>query len=159
MGLMLTTGANAAPEVVPVEVTFVAPITIVTGTNLHFGLLDVSMAFNDTVTIAPNSSVTDPQSNVISPGTQTAASLTITSTGSQGLTITADTPIDGTWWSLGSFICNYDSGSDLACDSGYNVTAPVGGVATLLVGAVLTGAGGASAGPDNGSFEVTVIYQ
>jgi len=156
---MLTTGANAAPEVVPVEVTFVAPITIVTGTNLHFGLLDVAMALNDTVTIDPDNTVDDPQSNVIVAGEQTAASLTITSTGSVGLTITADAPIDGTWWSLDTFICNYDGGSDLPCDSGYNVAAPVGGVATLLVGAMLTGDGGASAGPDNGSFEVTVIYQ
>ena len=160
MGLMFTTGANAAnPETVPVDVTFVAPIAISAVTNLNFGLVDVGFITPDTITVNPDSTFSESASNIVG-GTKAAASMTITSIGSTGITITADTPSNGTYWTLGSFTCNYNSGSDTACGSGYNVTSPAGGAATLFVGAVLTGvAGGAAAGADPGSFQVTVIYQ
>jgi hypothetical protein len=160
MGLTLTIGANAAnPETIPVDVTFVAPIGISAVTNLNFGLVDVAFVDPDTITVNPDSSFSESASNIVG-GTKAAASMTITSIGSTGITITADTPTNGTYWTLGSFTCNYDAGSDTACGSGYNVGSSVSGVATLLVGAVLTGVvGGASAGADPGSFEVTVIYQ
>ncbi len=159
-GLMLATSANAAnPETVPVDVTFVAPITITAVSSLNFGLVDVAFITPNTITINPNSTFSDPQGRIAG-GTQAAASMTITSIGSTGITITADNPVDGTYWTLGSFTCNYDSGSDTACGSGYNVTSPAGGAAPLLVGAVLTGvAGGATAGADPGTFDVTVVYQ
>ncbi len=159
-GLMLATSANALnPETVPVDVTFVAPIAISAVTNLNFGLVDVAFITPDTITVNPDSTFSESASNIVG-GTKAAASMTITSLGSTGITITADTPSNGTYWTLGSFTCNYDGGSDTACGSGYNVTSPVGGAATLLVGAVLTGvAGGAMAGADPGSFQVTVIYQ
>ena len=159
MGTMLATVADAAnPEAVTTEVEFVAPITITAVTNLKFGLLETAMLLNDTVTVNPDSSWSESASNVAG-GAKAAASMTITSLGTTGITITADNPVDGTYWTLDTFMCNYDSGSDTACSSGYNVTSPAGGIATLLVGAMLTGAGGASAGTDNGSFDVTVIYQ
>ena len=160
IGLMLATGANAAnPEPVTTEVEFVAPITITAVSALKFGLLDVTMAASDTITIATDDTVTDPQTNVVG-GTQAAASMTITSLGTTGITITADSPSNGTYWTLGTFMCDYDAaGSGTACGSGYNVTSPAGGIATLLVGAMLTGVGGAVAAPDNGSFDVTVVYQ
>jgi hypothetical protein len=160
IGLMLATGANAAnPETVPVDVTFVAPITITAVSSLKFGLLDVGMAATNTITIAAGGGVSDPQGNIVG-GTQAAASMTITSIGSTGITITADSPIDGAYWTLGAFNCDYDgAGSDTACGSGYDVTSPAGGIATLLVGATLTAIGGAVAAPDNGSFDVTVVYQ
>ncbi len=159
-GLMLATSANALnPETVTTEVEFVAPITITAVTNLRFGMLKTSMAASDTVTINPDSTWSESASNVAG-GTKAAASMTITSLGTTGITITADTPVNGTFWTLGSFMCNYDgAGSDTACGSGYNVTSSVSGIATLLVGAMLTAVGGASVGTDNGSFDVTVIYQ
>ena len=159
MGLMLAISANAAnPETVTTNVEFVAPITITAVSALQFGLLKTTMAGSDTVTINPDSTWVESASNVAG-GTKAAASMTITSLASTGLTITADTPVNGTYWTLGSFMCKYDGGADTACSSGYNVTSPIGGIATLLVGAMLTGIGGAVAAPDNGSFDVTVIYQ
>ncbi len=160
VGLIFATGANAAnPEPVPVDVTFVAPITITAVSSLNFGFVDTAFITPNTITINPDSTFSDPQTRIAG-GTQAAASMTITSIGSTGLTITADNPVDGTYWTLGTFTCNYNSGSDTACGSGYDVTSPAGGIATLLVGAVLTGvAGGALAGADAGTFDVTVIYQ
>lgn len=158
-GLIVATAVFAAnPETVPVEVTFAAPVTITGTTSLQFGLLDVSMAASDTVTVNPDDSTSDPQSRIIG-GTQAAATMTISALGATGITITADNPTNGTYYTLGSFVCNYDNGTDTACGSGYNVTSALGGSAPLAVGATLTGLGGASAGADNGSFEVTVIYQ
>ena len=160
VGLIFATGANAAnPEPVPVEVTFVAPITITSVSSLNFGLVDTAFITPNTITINPDSTFSDPQ-NRIAGGTQAAASMTITSIGSTGITIKADNPSNGTYWSLGTFTCKYDTGSDTVCTTGYNVTSPAGGAAPLLVGAVLTGvAGGAMAGADPGTFDVTVIYQ
>jgi hypothetical protein len=157
MGTMLAAGANAAPESVPVNVEWIAPITIVATVNLQFGLLDLNMAATETVTINPDDTWSDPQTNVIG-GTQAAALLTITATAAQSITITADNPSNGTYYNLDSFMCNYDAaGSDSACDTGYTETSVAS--ATLLVGAKLTGLSGAVASTDDSTFDVTVTYQ
>ncbi len=158
IGLIPAIVADAAnPESVTVDIVFLAPITISTTVNLQFGLLDVNMALNDTVTIAPDDGVSQSTPRVIG-GTQAAARLTIGATASQAITITADSPTNGTYYTLGSFMCNYDgAASDSACGSGYSETSA--GSAVLLVGATLTGAGGASAVTDDSTFDVTVTYQ
>jgi hypothetical protein len=158
IGLMLGTGADAAnPEPVTVGMNFVDPITIAKTVNLQFGLLDLNMALNDTVTINPDDTWSDPQTNVVG-GTQAAARLTITATAAQSITITADNPSNGTYYNLDSFMCNYAAaGSDSACDTGYTETSVAS--ATLLVGAKLTGLSGAVASTDDSTFDVTVTYQ
>jgi hypothetical protein len=151
--------ADAAnPESVTVDMNFVAPITITENNPLQFGLLDVNMANNQTVTIAPDNTVTDTQNNVLG-GTQAAANLTVTATASQSITILVDNVSTATGYVLQTWQCNYNSaGSDSACDgSGYTETSVAS--ATLLIGATLKGNGSAVVGTDNSTFDVTVTYQ
>jgi len=162
LGLMPAFVANAAnPEPVTVGMSFLDPITITENESLRFGLLDVNMANTETIIIAPDDSVTGTGTGRIIGGTQAAADLTVTATASQSITILVDNVGTATGYALGTWMCKYGAGSDTACDGvGYGVTSPAGGAATLLVGAVLTGvAGGALAGADPDTFDVTVIYQ
>ena len=157
--LIPATIADAAnPESVTVTMSFIDPVTITEVDPLRFGLLDVAMASNDTIIIAPDSSVTDSQSNIVG-GIQGAANLTVTAEASMAITILVDNVSGANGYSLGTWMCNYNSaGSDSACDgSGYSETSAAS--ATLLIGATLTGNGSASAGPDDSSFDVTVTYQ
>jgi hypothetical protein len=157
MGTMLAAGANAAPESVPVNVEWIAPITIVPFVNLQFGLLDLNMAATETVTINPDDTWSDPDLNVVG-GTRAAARLTITATASQGITITAGSPSNGTFYDLDTFMCNYNNDiGDTDCSAGYAETSAA--TATLLVGAKLTGTGGAGASTDDSTFDVTIVYQ
>ena len=158
MGTMLAAGANAAnPESVPVNVEWIAPITIVKTVNLQFGLLDLNMLLNETVTINPDDTWSDPNTNVVG-GTRAAARLTITATATQAITITADGPSNGTYYNLDTFMCNYDGDiGDTDCSTGYSETSAA--TATLLVGAKLTGTGGAGASTDDSTFDVTIVYQ
>jgi hypothetical protein len=158
-GLIPGTVADAAnPESVTVDMTFLDPITITENNPLQFGLLDVAMANNQRVTVAPDSSVTDAQNNVLG-GTQAAADLTVGATASHSITILVDNISTATGYSLDSWMCNYNAaGSDSACDgSGYTETSVAS--ATLTVGARLTGNGSAIVGTDNSTFDVTVTYQ
>jgi hypothetical protein len=158
MGLTLTIGANAAnPEQVPVEVTFVSAITIGEDSALQFGLLDVAMALNDEVIIAPNDGLTDLGGNVLG-GSQTAADLTITATAGVTINIDVDVVSVGTGYTLGTWMCEYEAQSATACDgAGWNVTSTAPGA--LRVGVTLTGNGLAVAGNQDGVFDVTVTYQ
>ena len=156
IGLMLGTGADAAnPEPVTVGMDFVDPITITENGSLRFGLLDQALN-TETIIIAPNSSVSGTGTGLILGGTQAAASLTVTASASQTLTILIDTIVSGTGYALSAFVCNYNSGTDTACNS-YTPTSVAS--ATLLIGATLTGDNLAVAGAANGSFNVTVAYQ
>ncbi len=160
MGLMFATSANANPENVVVEVTFVAAITISEQGSLKFGLLDVAMANTETVIIDPDDGLTDGFSNVIG-GTQEAADLTITATVGAPINILIDNvlPASPVNYDLGTWLCEYDALGPVACDgTGWNVasaTAP----GLLRVGVTLTGNGTGTAGADNSTFDVTVIYQ
>ena len=158
VGLSFPAGLLAAnPETVAVQVTFVEPIAISEANALQFGSLDQNLADLESVTVAPDSAVTDP-ANRIEGGPQAAASLTIAATPGQAITIQVGSVAPGTGYSLTGFNCNYNSGADAACDGpGYSETSAASG--TLNVGATLTGDGTAVAGPADGSFEVTVTYQ
>ncbi len=158
MGLSFACGVLAAnPETIPVRVTFVDPIAISETSALQFGSLDQNLASSESVSIAPDSTVTDPAGRVEG-GPQAAASLTVAATPGQAITIQVGSVAPGAGYSLTGFSCNYNSGTDAACDgSGYSETSAANG--TLNVGATLTGDGTAVAGPADGSFEVTVVYQ
>jgi hypothetical protein len=158
MGLMLATAASAAPENVLAEVTFATAITIVENNPMQIGVLDVAMAVSDTVTINTDDSFSESASNVIG-GTQAAADLTITATGTTGITILADNVLGATYYTLGSWQCRYDALPDQPCSSGYNVTSAAGGSAVLEVGVTLTALGSALAGNDDATFDITVTYQ
>jgi hypothetical protein len=159
MGLLPAHFTDAAnPESVTVDMSFLDPITITEINPLQFGLLDVNMGLNQTVTIAPDSSVTDTQGNVLG-GTQAAAELTVTATASQSITILVDNVSTATGYVLETWTCHYDAaGPDSACDgSGYTETSVAS--ATLTIGATLKANGSAVAGVDNSTFDVTVTYQ
>ncbi|MCZ6888036.1 MAG: DUF4402 domain-containing protein [Gammaproteobacteria bacterium] len=158
MVLVFPAGVLAANHhTVPVQVTFVDPITITLGNALQYGSLDENLASSESVTVAPNGLVTDPTDRVEG-GAQTAASLTVTATPGKAITILVDSVAPGAGYSLADFRCNYNAGTDTACDgAGYSqITAASG---TLFVGATLTGDGTAATGAANGSFDVTVTYQ
>jgi hypothetical protein len=137
---------------------FLDPVTITEVNPLRFGLLDVNMANTETIIIAPNSTVTDTQNNILG-GTQGAANLTVTATASQAITILVDNVSTANGYSLGTWMCNYNgAGADTGCDgSGYSETSATS--ATLLVGVTLTADGTATVGTDNSTFDVTVSYQ
>ena len=160
MGLMFATSANANPENVVVEVTFVAAITISEQGSLKFGLLDVAMANAEEVIIAPNDNLTDDDSNVIS-GTQEAADLTITATVGAPINILIDNvlPASPDNYDLGTWMCEYDALSAQACDSGGWDVASATAPGLLRVGVTLTGNGAGLTGVDNSTFDVTVTYQ
>ena len=158
VGLSFPAGLLAAnPETVAVQVTFVEPIAISEANALQFGSLDQNLADLESVTVAPDSAVIDP-ANRIEGGPQAAASLTVTATPGQAITILVESVAPGAGYSLADFRCNYNSGTDAACDgAGYSGTSVASGA--LLVGATLTGDGTAVAGAADGSFDVTVTYQ
>lgn len=160
MGLTLATVANAEVEPVTAEVEWIAPITISAPVpNLQFGLLDVNMLVGQEVTISAENptTVTDVNGNVVG-GSQAAAEMTVTATAAQTLTIQVGNISNNTGYTLGSFMCKYDSGSPTACQAAPHTPTSVAS-ATLLVGATLTGTGTAVVGVRNGSFDVTVLYQ
>ncbi len=158
LGLSSVSGVSVAnPVTVPVRVSFVNPIAISEVNALEFGSIDQNLASAETVTVAPDSTVTDPADRVEA-GPQAAASLTVTASPGQAITIQVDSIDPGAGYSLTDFSCNYNSGVDAACDgSGYSETSTASG--TLNVGATLTGDGTATAGNADGSFDVTVTYQ
>jgi hypothetical protein len=79
--------------------SFLDPITITENNPLQFGLLDVNLGLNQRVTIAPDSTVTDTQNNVLG-GTQAAANLTVGATAAQSITILVDNVSTATGYSL-----------------------------------------------------------
>ena len=160
ISLMLSNSSNALnPENVVVQVAFVAPILITETNELEFGSIDVAMAGGDTVTINPDDTFSESAANVVG-GTQASAKLDVTVTPGRLINILVDTVIDGADYTLSAWTCDYASGPDLACDgAGMSATSVAGPTSVVRVGAMMTGAGGATAGDDNGSFNVTVAYQ
>ena len=159
MGLTLATVAGAAiPEPVVVEVRFANLITVTENNALQFGVLDEAITSAETVVISPAepTSVTDGGGNVLG-GTQAAAKLTVTASVGVALSILVGNISANTGYTLETFMCNYDGGTDTACESAYFPTAAT--TATLFVGATLRGDDAAVPGVSNGSFDVTVIYQ
>ncbi len=163
MGLTLTIGANAAnPEQVDVNVTFIAPIAILEVSALRFGLLDVAMATSSTVTMNTDDTFSESVANTVVGGIQSAAELTITVADTTGISILVDNVAAATYYTLGTWLCSYQSAADVACDVAYPVTSSGGSSSgdTLEIGAVLTkNSTPATAVADNTTFDVTVIYQ
>jgi hypothetical protein len=157
-GLIPGTVADAAnPEPVTVDMNFLDPVTIMEVNPLRFGLLDVNMANTETITIAPGGGVSGDTGRIFG-GTQGAANLTVTASASQAITILVDNVSTANGYSLGTWMCNYNTGTDTGCDgSGYSETSATS--ATLLVGVTLTANGTATVGTDNSTFDVTVSYQ
>jgi len=148
----------ANPEPVVVEVQFVDPITITEVNALQFGLLDSNLANLETVVISPASGLTDTGGNVLG-GTQAAAEVTVTATGSLAITIDVTETSEGTGYALGTYLCSYDGGADTACEGGYGATSAAGGTAALFIGVTLTGDGLSVVGLANGGLNVTISYQ
>ena len=164
MGLMIATGANATnPEQVAVDVTWIAPIVIAEVSALRFGLLDVGMAENDTVTVETDGTYNESVANTVVGGTIAQAELTITVANTTAISILVDTIGSGTYYTIGTFLCSYELAADVACDSAYPVTSSgsSGTGDTLEIGAILTKNSTipAIAGDDDTTFEVTVTFQ
>ncbi len=159
LGLTIATVASAAnPEPVTVEVEWVSAITISETNALQFGLLDTAMLASETVTIDPDGTVTDADNNVAG-GTQAAATFNTTAVPSKAITILVDNIGNGTYYTLGSFMCDYDGGADAVCDGAGMSATSAAGSREVRVGATLTAGGSAVAGADNGSFDLTITYQ
>ena len=160
MGLTLTIGANAAnPEPVAVDVEWVAAIVVAENFHLQFGLLDVGTAAGQTVTINTNDTYSESTANTVVGGTQLAADLTITVADATPMTILVDNVGVGTYYTLGTWLCNYAAGGDNACDgTGYDVNSS-GASGNVEIGAILTVVGTPTAIVDNVTFDVTVTYQ
>ena len=159
LGLMLVSKTDAAnPEPITVQVAFVAPITITTSTTLEFGSIDVAMGLTETVIIDPDSSVTDGSSNVVG-GTQAAATANTVATPGRPINILVDNVTTGTGYTLHTWMCDYDAGSDGACDgAGLSETSQPGGT-EVRVGVTLESDAAPVAGDQDGSFDLTVSYE
>ncbi len=161
IGLMLVTGDAQEIEPVTVGMNFVDPITITENESLRFGLLDQALN-TETIIIGTDDAVTGTGTALILGGTQAAADLTVAASVSMSITILVDNASPATGYTLGTWMCNYDTaGTDSACDGGgYSETTPAASTtATLLIGVTLTGNGSAVAGNDDSTFDVTVTYQ
>jgi len=144
-------------ELVEATVTFVDPTGIGAVSDLQFGALDRNLSGQESVTVAPDSTLTDSADRVVG-GSQAPASLNVTATPGQAISILVDAVDSGVGYSLADFRCIYDAGSDTACDGpGYSEISVASG--TLLVGVTLVGQGNAVAGAADGSFDVTISYQ
>jgi len=157
MGLMIANVAYAAVQNIIAEVEFANPVSITVPVALKFGILDVGLLVSESITIAPDSTVTGDIARITG-GTQAASSMTVTATTAQPLSIQVSNITNNTGYTLGSFICNYDTGSNTACQAAPYLLTSVAS-APLLIGATLFGTGTAGVGVFNGSFDVTVVYQ
>ena len=161
IGLMLSTKTDAAnPEIVTVQVAFVAPISMGIENNpLQFGSLDVAMLATETVTINPDDSFSEIPAGGVIGGVQLAASIDATATPGRPINILVDLVVDGGDYALSAFICDYNAGADVACDGGGMQTTSVASPTEIRVGATLTANGLATEGDDPGSFRITVSYE
>jgi len=160
MGLMLATGIYAAnPEQVTAEVEWIAPVAIAENNALQFGMLDVGTAASETVTINTDDTYSESTANTVVGGTQAAADLTITVPASTPISILVDNIGVGTYYTLGTFLCNYEGAGDVACDAPYDFTSAAAASGDVEIGATLTVVGTPTAVVDNTTFDVTVTYQ
>ncbi len=154
-GLMLATAAHSAVENVVAQVKFANPVTITPVNALQFGIID-HVLNTETIIIGTDDGLSGTGAGLVLGGTQAAAELTIAAEASQVLTILIDTILPGVGYALSAFVCNYDTGTDTACNS-YTPTAVAS--APLLIGATLTGDNLATPGNRDGTFNITIAYQ
>jgi hypothetical protein len=155
LGTMLATVAYAAKTTVTAEVEFATPVSIGAVTALKFGILDVGLLGSESITIGTDDVPTGDIARITG-GIQAAADLAITATAGPTLTILVDNIVNNTGYTLGAFVCKYAAEADTTCNS-YLPTAVAS--TSLLIGATLSGTGGAGVGTFNGAFDVTVLYQ
>ena len=159
LGLMFVRVAAAAnPEPVVVEVEFIAAVTIAETNAMQFGMLDVGMLVTETVAIATDSSVTDANDNVVGPA-PSAATFNTTAVPARAINLLVENISNGTYYTLGSWSCDYDGDTAGACNGGGLSETSVAGSIQVRVGVTLTGLGSAIAGGDNGSFDLTITYE
>ena len=149
--------ALAATQSMTASAEFVTPVSLSSAVNLRFGLLDVGFAGIETIVIAPGGTVTDAASRVVG-GTQGQGSVTVTATAAQTITILVDNVGTATGYTLATWKCSYNSGTDTVCDGG-GMTATSVASATLNIGATMTRKATPIVGTDNSTFDVTVLYQ
>ena len=163
LGLMLSTKTDAAnPETITVQVAFVAPITLgAVIDQLAFGSLDVGMLATETVTINLDNTFSEAPAGGVIGGVQTSAKINATATPGRPINILVNPFTNGTNYTLGGWLCDYDGAGAGACDlgSGGLSTTSVAGGTQIRVGVTLTANGGAPAGDDNGNFTLTVAYE
>ena len=162
IGLVFATSVDAVnPEPVVVQVAFVAPISITETNPLEFGSLDVAMLSGHTVTINPDGTFIESNANVIG-GTQDSAKLNTIATPGRPINILVNNVTDGGFYTLATWICDYNGvGTTGPCDvgaGGLSATSAAGTI-EVRVGVTLTGLGSATAGDDNGNFDLTVAYE
>ena len=159
IGLMLSTVTYADnPEPVVVGVEFVAPITITETSNLEFGLVDNGMLAAEEIIIAVGSGTTDLSSRLVGALQRTAANFDTQAPAGKSITVSVTTPLAGTHYTLGTWRCDYNGASEGDCVTGISVTSVGGAGIVVRVGVTLTGLGGAAEVVDDGSFDLTIIY-
>jgi hypothetical protein len=148
---------HAATLSVTAEVEFVAPLALSTNNNLQFGMISTDIANAETLVLSSASSLTDSANRSVG-GTIAAASVALTASASKSIAIQVSSISPGTGYTLGSFVCAYNGGSESDCQSSaLSVTSAAS--ANVLIGATLTGDGNDVAGTSNGTFNVSVSYQ
>ncbi len=157
MSLMIANVAYAAVQNIIAEVEFADPVSITVPVALQFGILDVGLLGSETIIIAPDSTVTGDIARITG-GTQAASSMTVTATPATPLSIQVGNITNNTGYTLGTFMCKYNGGTDTACQAAPYLLTSVAS-APLLIGATLFGTGFAGVGTFDGSFDVTVAYQ
>ena len=159
IGLILSSRTDAAnPEPVTVEVTFVAAITISETNALQFGLVDDALANLDTIRIETNDAVTESTPRILGP-VPLSAKFNVTATPSAGINILVSGESSGAGYGLSNWECDYDGGTVGTCTTpGLSETSGTG-VRVVRVGVLLTGDGTATAGPADGSFNLTIAYE
>ncbi len=156
-----STDAVAQTESVVVQVAFVAPVILDPETNaLEYGSLDDAMLVGETVTVNPDNSTADPQVNSVG-GTQASAKLDVTTTPLRPINIRVDTVVPGAHYTLGTWLCDYNTGGQGACEGpgGLSIPSSSPGPIEIRVGATLTALATVTAGDFNGTFNVTVTYE
>ena len=159
VGLMLAIGAFAAnPEPVVVGVEFAAPITISETSNLEFGLVDNGMLALETIVIAVDGGLTDAAGRLVGALPRTAANFNTQAPAGKSITVSVTTPLAGLHYTLGTWRCDYNGADEGDCVAGISVTSVGGPGIVVRVGVTLIGAGGAAEVVDDGSFDLTIIY-
>ena len=161
MGLMLATAAYATVEQVPVEVTWIAPISVASTQAMQFGLLDVNTVAAETVTILTDNTYTESTPDTVIGGTQLSAVLTITVANLTNISIIADNHLGATYYTLDTWMCNYEGAGATACDVAYDLQSSATSISgdTLVMGATLHALASITAITDDSTYDVTVTYQ
>lgn len=155
LGAFAPVDAGAVTQSVTANISFDSPLAITKNADINFGTVRAGVA--DTYTITTAGSVSAAGSGAYLYGTTSAASLTITGSTSQTISISVGGYTANGGVTPQNATCAYNGGSAGSCSLS-SVAAPGAGKTLLLgVQAVVDGTqtGGSSAAP---TFTVTVVY-